>query len=101
MFLGIALTAVLAVAAVTGAAVSDHPEAGVVACLQPFLDSGDLKKAQGARVQRHYRLIVVPVDGDTAEVTLRVTHQLGPPFAFNYLLSRENGRWSSPCGLRR
>lgn len=53
------------------------------------------------RVERHYRLIVVPTDGDTAQVTLLVTHQVGPPFAFNYLLTREKGRWSSPCDLRQ
>jgi len=91
----------LAAAAVAGVAVRDHPEAGVVACLQPFLDRGELKKVQVARVQRRYRWIVVPVDGDTAEVTLLVTHQLGPPFAFNYLLSRDAGHWSSPCGPGR
>ncbi len=71
-----------------------------MACLQPFLDSGQVKKVVVDRVERHYRLVVVPIDGDTAQVTLRVTHQLGPPFAFNYLLSREEGRWSSPCGFR-
>lgn len=83
--------------ALAGVAVNDHPEAALVGCLQPFLETGQLKKVEVARVQRHYRLLVVPVDGDTAEVTLLVTHQLGPPFAFNYLLSREDGRWSAPC----
>ncbi len=77
----------------------DHPETAVVGCLQPSLDSGELKEVLVDRVERHYRLIVVPIDGDTADVRVLVTHQLGPPFAFNYLLSRENGRWSSPCGL--
>lgn len=80
---------------------ADHPETAVVGCLQPSLDSGKLKKVVVDRVERRYRLIVVPIDGDTAAVTLLVTHQLGPPFAFHYLLSREHGRWSSPCGLRR
>jgi len=99
---GILLTAALAGVGAAGIAVNaDHPEAAVVACLQPSLDSGELKQVVVDRVERHYRLIVVPIDGDTAEVTLLVTHQLGPPFAFSYLLSWENGRWSSPCGLRR
>ncbi len=95
------MAAVVAIAIAGVVANADHPEAAVVGCLQPFLDSGQLKKVLVDRVERHYRLVVVPIDGDTAEVTLLVTHQLGPPFAFNYLLSRENGRWSSPCGLPR
>ncbi len=99
---GVALTAAVVGTTIAGiVANADNPETAVVGCLQPSLDSGDLKKVVVDRVERHYRLIVVPVDGDTADVTLLVTHQLGLPFAFNYLVSRENGRWSSPCGLRR
>ncbi len=95
------MAAVVGIAIATVVANGDHPETAVVGCLQPSLDSGELKEVMVDRVERHYRLIVVPIDGDTADVTVLVTHQLGPPFAFNYLLSRENGQWSAPCGLHR
>lgn len=91
------MVAVVGIAIAGMVANADRPETAVVGCLQPSLDSGKVKKVVVDRVERHYRLIVVPIDGDTAEVTLLVTHQLGPPFAFNYLVNRVNGRWSSPC----
>jgi len=67
------MAALIAIAIAGVVASADHPEAAVVRCLQPFLDSGQLKKVVVDRVERHYRLIVFPIDGDTAQVTLLVT----------------------------
>ncbi len=81
----------------SAARAADRPEESVVACLRPFQETGDIRKIEIAQVERHYRWLLVPVDVDTAKVTLFVTHSIGPTFTFTHELERSAGMWSSPC----